>query len=82
MSEQSVSVVVPKELNDALGLAVDLIIAAKWGKLNLINQLPGFINLLGELQAIPAEISGQPMQCEQAAALQLVRLVNGLINQP
>jgi hypothetical protein len=81
MSDVQVPVLAPKELNDVLGAAVDLIIAAKWGQLNAVAQLGVFVGLIGEFSAIPAEISetGPVINC---ASIQLARLINGLITKP
>lgn len=82
MSDVIKQVSVPKEFDDVMGAVVDLVLAAKWGKLNLAQQLGSFLPLLGEFSALPVEVNGEPEACADAAALQIRRLVSGLLKNP
>lgn len=82
MALKQVTVSVPQELDDALQALSGLILAIKDGKsLNDIValELPQAIKLMGEYQAIPAEVASQAGVSELALwASQLAGVLLGL----
>lgn len=78
MSDVNKTVVISKEVDDVVGAAVDLIIAAKRGQLDVISQLSKLISLLGDFAALPAEIRDNLGDSLDAVMLQVSRLVSEL----
>lgn len=79
MSDIVKEVTVSKELDEVLAAVVDLVLAAKAGQLDWPQQLGKFVSLIGDFAALPAELKSNTIDCADAAALQVVRLIAGLI---
>lgn len=78
MSDIVKQVTISKEVDEIMAAVVDLVIAAKEGKLNLVQELSRFISLLGDFAALPEEIRSNLGDSIEAVLLQMARLIDAL----
>lgn len=79
MSDFQLQVQLPKEFDDCMVAVRDLVLAIAAGKVDLSAEIAVAVKLLGEFQALPSEVKGEPFRCLKSAELRISELVQALL---